>query len=74
LEKQTKGVWPVVIRKVIYQLVTRTLAIQFKDTFVKHFTPHQFGVATLSRCETVVHGIRAMLDLHLEWVVLQVDV
>jgi hypothetical protein len=32
------------------------------------FNPHQFGVATL--VEIVVHGVRAMLDLHLEWVVL----
>jgi hypothetical protein len=65
-EKQTKGIWPIAIGEVIYQLVTHTLAIRFKDTFVEHFNPHQFGVATLNRCETMVHGIRAMLDLHLE--------
>jgi hypothetical protein len=28
------------IEKVIYQLITRTLAIQFKDIFAKHFNPH----------------------------------
>jgi hypothetical protein len=27
LEKQTKGVWPIMIREVIYQLITHTLAI-----------------------------------------------
>jgi len=70
LEKQTKGVWPIVIRKVIYRLIAYTLTIQFKDTFVEHFNPHQFGVATLSKCETMVDGIKAMLNLHLEWVVL----
>jgi hypothetical protein len=58
------------IRKVIYQLVIHTLAIQFKNTFVKHFSPHQFGVATPGWCEIVVDGVRAMLDIHLEWVVL----
>jgi hypothetical protein len=50
------------------------LVIQSKDTFVKHFSPHQFGVAMPSGCETMVHGVRVMLDLHLEWVVLLVDV
>jgi hypothetical protein len=62
------------IGKVIYHLIARTLVIYFKDTFAKHFSPHQFGVATSSRCETMVHGARVVLDLHLEWVVLQVDV
>jgi hypothetical protein len=27
-----------------------------------------------SECKTMIHGVRAMLDLHLEWVVLHVDV
>ncbi len=58
----------------IYWLVACTLVIIFKDTFVEHFSPHDFGVAMLGRCEIMVHGVRAMLDLHLEWVVLHVDV
>ncbi len=60
------------IREVIYQLITHTLAIQFKDTFVEDFNPHQFGVATLGGSEMVVHGVKVMLDLHPKWVVLQV--
>jgi len=56
--------------KVIYRLIARTLAIQFKDTFVKHFNSHQFEVAIASRCAIVVHGVRVMLDLHPKWVVL----
>jgi hypothetical protein len=56
--------------KVIYWLIARTLAIQFKDTFAKHCNSHQFEVATTSRCEIVVHGVRGMLDLHSKWVVL----
>jgi len=27
-----------------------------------------------NKCEIIVHGVKAMLDLHLEWVVLQLDV
>ncbi len=55
------------IRKAIYRLLVCTLVIQFKNTFAEHFNPHQFGVATLGECKIMVHAIRAMLDLHLEW-------
>jgi hypothetical protein len=41
---------------------------------MKHFNPHQFGVVTCGKCEIMVCGIEAMLDLHLDWVVLQMDV
>jgi hypothetical protein len=58
------------IREVLYRLITCTLAIQFKDTFTEHFNPCQFGLATLGKCEIMVHEVRAMLDLHPEWVVL----
>jgi hypothetical protein len=27
-----------------------------------------------SKCKTMVHGVRVVLDLHSKWVVLQVDV
>jgi len=40
LEKQAGGFQPIAIAKVIYWLITRTLVIQFKDTFVEHFSPH----------------------------------
>jgi hypothetical protein len=70
LEKQVEGVRPITIGEVIYQLIAHTLAIQFKNTFAEHFSPHQFGVAMLGGCEIMVHGVRVMLDLHLEWVVL----
>jgi hypothetical protein len=38
------------------------------------FNLHQFGVAMVGRCETMVHGVKAMLNLHPEWVVLQMDI
>jgi len=37
---------------------------------MEHFCPHQFGVMTRGGCEIMVHGIRMMLDLHPNWVVL----
>jgi hypothetical protein len=58
------------IGKVIYHLIAYTLIIQFKVTFAKHFSPHQFGVVMLNMCKTMVHGVRVVLDLHSKWVVL----
>jgi len=40
LEKQIGGVQPIAIGEVIYWIVAFTLVIQFKDTFVEHFSPH----------------------------------
>jgi len=50
------------------------LVIQFKDTFVEYFSPHQFGVTMFGGCKTMVHGVKATLNLHPKWVVLHVDV
>jgi hypothetical protein len=30
---------------------------------MEHFNLHQFGVMIHGECETVVHGVQAMLDL-----------
>jgi hypothetical protein len=43
LEKQAIGIHPIAIGEVIYQLVARTLIIQFKDTFAKHFSHTSLG-------------------------------
>jgi hypothetical protein len=67
-------VHPIAIGEVTDYLIACTLVIQFMDTFVEHFNPHQFGVTTRDGCEIMVHGIRTMLNLHLDWVVLKVDV
>jgi hypothetical protein len=65
---------PITINVVTYHLVAYTLAIQFRNIFVNHFSSHQFGVVTYGECEIVVHNVQAMLDLHPHWVVLHVDV
>ncbi len=40
LEKQFGCIHPIVIGEVTYRLIAHTLAIQFKDTFMEHFSPH----------------------------------
>jgi hypothetical protein len=41
---------------------------------MEHFSPHQFGVMISGGCETMVHDVRMMLNLHSYWAVLHVDV
>jgi len=66
LEKQTNNIQLGMIGKVTYWLVTYIFAIYFRDTFVEHFNPHNFGVATWGRCEMMIHKVCVMLDLHLD--------
>jgi hypothetical protein len=58
------GVCPIVIGEVLYQLTIHALCLQFWDTFVTHFSSHQFGIAIKGGNEVVVHGIQCVLDLH----------
>ncbi|KAL2608123.1 hypothetical protein R1flu_026696 [Riccia fluitans] len=74
LEKPSGGVRPIAVGEVLYRLVARTLGFQFWETLADHFSPLQFVVATRGGCETIIHGLRATLDLHPDWVVLQVDI
>ncbi|KAL2628561.1 hypothetical protein R1flu_013247 [Riccia fluitans] len=74
LEKASGGVQPIAVGEVLYRLVAYSLGFQFRETLVDHFSPLQFGVAMHGGCETIIHGLRATLDLHPGWVCLQVDI
>jgi len=39
-----------------------------------HLFHHQFGIATKGGCKFVVHGNRCAIDLHLDYVVLQINI
>jgi hypothetical protein len=53
-----------VIGEMLYQLTIHALCLQFWDTFVTHFSSHQFEIVVKGRNEVVVHGIQFALDLH----------
>ncbi|KAL2634242.1 hypothetical protein R1flu_005721 [Riccia fluitans] len=74
LEKPSGGVRPIAVGEVLYRLVARSLGFQFWDALADHFSPLQFGVVMRGGCETIIHGLHATLDLHPDWVVLQVDI
>ncbi|KAL2610010.1 hypothetical protein R1flu_028583 [Riccia fluitans] len=60
--------------EVLYRLIARSLGFQFWEALADHFSPLQFGVATRGGCEIIIHGLWATLDLHSDWIVLQVDI
>jgi hypothetical protein len=52
------------ISEVTYRSVARTPTTKFREIIAEHLNPHQFNVVIRDRCETLVHGIRMVLDLH----------
>jgi hypothetical protein len=74
LARPSTSIQPIVIGEVFYQLVNKTFYFQFRDAFATRLSPHQFGVAIKGGYEIVVHNIRITLNIHLDWVVLQVDI
>jgi hypothetical protein len=40
LAKPFKGIWPIVIGEVLYQLINKNLCFQFHKTFLAHLSPH----------------------------------
>ncbi len=59
-------VCPIMIGEMTCRLVAHILAIQFRDIIAEHFNCHQFGVTTHGGCETMVHDVWVMLNLHLD--------
>jgi hypothetical protein len=39
-----------------------------------HLLPHQFGEAIKGGCKAVIHDIQAALNVHPNWMVLQINV
>ena len=67
------GVRPIAIAEVLQRLVSRSIALQMRDAFQQFFSPLQFAVSTPGGCESIVAGIRALLDVDPELLVMQVD-
>jgi hypothetical protein len=73
MTKPLGGISPIAVGETLYRLISRALCLQFHETFTTHFPPHQFGVVIKGGYETIFHNIKCNLDLHLDWVVLELD-
>jgi hypothetical protein len=62
------------VEETLYRFISRALCFQFHEAFATHFCPHQFGVEIKGGYEAVIHDIRCTLDLHLDWIVIQLDI
>ncbi len=67
------GVRPIAIAEVLQRLVSRAIALQMRDAFQQFFSPLQYAVSTPGGCESIIAGVRALLDVDPELLVLQVD-
>ncbi len=74
LAKPFGGIRSIVVGEVFYCLVNIALWFQLRNVFSFHMLPHQFGVVIRGECKAMVHGIWITLNIHPNWVVLQVDV
>jgi hypothetical protein len=72
--KPLGGVHPIAMGETLYRFTSCALCLQIYETFATHFSSHQFGIATKGGCEIVIHDNKCTLDLHLDWVILQLDV
>jgi len=57
------GIQLIAINETFYQLMNKALCLQFHDAFFSHLLPQQFSVIIRGRCEVVVHGIHAALNV-----------
>ncbi len=73
MTKSSSKIHPITMGEALYQLTSHALCLQFHNTFVTHFSPHQIIVTTKGSCETIVHGIKCTLNLYLDSVVLQLS-
>jgi len=55
------------VGEVLFSLLNMTFCLEFHNALSIHLSPHDFGVVIKGCCETMVHGILATLDVHLDW-------
>jgi hypothetical protein len=74
MTKNIGGLHLIAVCKVFFRFISCSIVLQLQRLFQKHLSPHQFGISTLGACETILFGIRALFNLHLDWILMQVDV
>jgi hypothetical protein len=57
MTKPSSGVCPIIMGETLYQFTSYALCFQFCETFVTHFSPHQFGIATKGGYDVIIHEI-----------------
>jgi hypothetical protein len=63
-----------VISEVFFWLISCSIVLQVQGSFQEHLSPHEFGVLIFGGCENIPFDIKALSDLHPNWVMMQVNV
>ncbi len=58
----------IAICEVFLWLINHFIVLQLQRPFQEHLFPHQVQILTPGGCETIIFGIKALFDLHLDWV------
>jgi hypothetical protein len=74
MAKEIAILHPIAICEMFIRLISCSIVLQLQGLFQEHLSPHEFEVSTPRDYETIIFNIKALLDLHLDWVVMQVDV
>jgi hypothetical protein len=74
MAKDICGLCPIAVSEMFIQLINRSIILQLRGPFQEHLSPHQFRVSTLGGCEAIPFGIRTFLNLHFDWVVMQINI
>jgi hypothetical protein len=74
MAKDSGGLHIIIVGKVFLWLISHSIILQLWRPFHEHLSPHQFGVSTPGGCEAILFSIWAILDLHPDWAMMQVDV
>jgi len=64
ITKPSSGIHPIAMGEVLYSFIS-CAKLSISQCLCKHFSLHQFGIATKGVCEVVIHSISYTLDLHL---------
>jgi hypothetical protein len=73
MAKDIKGLCPITIGEVFFQLISRSIVLQLWRSFQEHLSPINLEYQPLEVVKPLFR-IRAFLNLHLNWVVMHVDV
>jgi hypothetical protein len=51
------GLCPIIISKVFFQLISRSIILQLWGPFREHLSLHQFGILTPGDCEAILFSV-----------------
>jgi hypothetical protein len=74
MSKHSCGFRIIVIGKMFFQPINHSIVLQLWGPFQEHLSPHQFGVLTPRGYEAIFFGIQDLVDLHLDWAMMQIDI